>query len=102
MGLIRYDSRVDECCCLGFLSARKALKSESVFAGRAEKYRRSTRCQARYRRLNNLQPSFPTSSHQRSRLEVLRVFTFSQDLRDFGVAGTEGAVDLEAIGIIKE
>lgn len=32
MGLIRYDSRVDECCCLGFLSAKKALKSGSVFA----------------------------------------------------------------------
>lgn len=30
------------------------------------------------------------------------VFTFSQDLWDFGVAGAEGAVDLEAIGVIQE
>lgn len=39
MGLIRYDSRVDECCCRGFLSARNALKSGSVFAGWAEIWR---------------------------------------------------------------
>lgn len=39
-------------------------------------------------------PGFLMSSHQS--------FTFRQDLRDFGVAGTEGAVDLETIGIIKE
>lgn len=30
------------------------------------------------------------------------VFTFGQDLWDLGVAGAEGAVDLEAIGIIQE
>lgn len=36
MGFIRYDSRVDECCCLGLRSARKALNSGSVFAGGAE------------------------------------------------------------------
>lgn len=30
------------------------------------------------------------------------VFTFSQDLWDLGVAGTEGAVDFEAISIIQE
>lgn len=44
----------------------------------------------------------PMSSHQRSRQELLPDFTFCQDLWDFGVAGTEGAVELEAIGVIKE
>lgn len=34
--------------------------------------------------------------------ECLQVFTFSQDLRDLGVTGTEGAVDLEAVGIIQK
>lgn len=34
--------------------------------------------------------------------ECVHVFTFSQDLWDLGVAGAEGAVDLEAIGIIQE
>lgn len=34
--------------------------------------------------------------------EFVQVFTFRQDLRDFSVAGTEGAVDLEAISVIKE
>lgn len=34
--------------------------------------------------------------------ELLPDSTFCQDLWDFGVAGTEGAVELEAIGVIKE
>lgn len=34
--------------------------------------------------------------------ENVHAFTFSQDLRDLGVACTEGAVDLEAISIIQE
>lgn len=34
--------------------------------------------------------------------ECVHVLTFSQDLWDLGVAGAEGAVDLEAIGIIQE
>lgn len=29
-------------------------------------------------------------------------FTFSQDLWNLGVAGAEGAVDLEAVGVIQE
>lgn len=37
-----------------------------------------------------------------SQQQVLPGFTFRQDLWDFGVTGTEGAVDLETIGIIKE
>lgn len=32
----------------------------------------------------------------------MRVFTFSQDLWNLGVAGAEGAVDFKAIGIIQE
>lgn len=34
--------------------------------------------------------------------ECLHVFTFGQDLWDLGVAGAEGAVDLEAIGVIQK
>lgn len=34
--------------------------------------------------------------------ECAQVCTFSQDLWDLGVAGAEGAVDLEAISIIQE
>lgn len=37
MGLIRYDSSVEECCCLGFLSARNALNSGSVLAAPKKK-----------------------------------------------------------------
>lgn len=33
---------------------------------------------------------------------VVLVFTFSQDLWNLGVAGTEGAVDLEAVGVVKK
>lgn len=42
------------------------------------------------------------SCHQMSQQQALPSFTFRQDLWDFRVAGTEGAVDLEAIGVIKE
>ena len=31
-GLIRYDSRVDECCLVGFLASRNSLKARSVLA----------------------------------------------------------------------
>ena len=34
--------------------------------------------------------------------ENMHAFTFSQDFWDLCVAGTEGAVDLEAISIIQE
>lgn len=30
------------------------------------------------------------------------MFTFGKDLGDLGVAGAEGAVDLEAVGVIEE
>ena len=34
--------------------------------------------------------------------ECLCVCTFGQDLGDLGVAGAEGAVDLEAVGVIQK
>lgn len=37
MGLIRYDSRVEECCCLGLRSSKKALKFGSDLAGMTNK-----------------------------------------------------------------
>lgn len=46
--------------------------------------------------------SFLLSSQQMGPEQVPPAFTFGQDLWDFGVAGTEGAVDLETIGIIQE
>lgn len=36
------------------------------------------------------------------RQESVNVFTFSEDLWDFGVTGAEGAVNLKAISIIQE
>lgn len=42
MGLMRYDSRVDECCCFGFWASRNALKAASVLA-EGEKRRVSAR-----------------------------------------------------------
>lgn len=110
MGFIRYDSRVDECCCLGFLSARKALKSGSVFAGGAE-IRAFTHTVGQGNTDtdtdNCIEKEATVSARHVTKTTCLLsytcfFFTFSEDLWDFSVAGTEGAVDLEAIGIIKE
>lgn len=47
-------------------------------------------------------PRLPQESLTPVQLQPVNAFTFSQDLGDLGVAGAEGAVDLEAIGIIQE
>lgn len=88
MGLMRYDSSVDECCCLGLRSDRNALKSGSVFAGRDN----ATAFQVDV-------PKTPESAREgRKRAQL----TFGEHLGHLGVAGAEGAVDLEAVGVVKE
>ncbi len=96
-GLMRYDSRVDECCLVGFLASRNSLNARSVFAAirqTKEWYKPgsssfSSKCQLKY-------------AMRHVRWGLCLCFTSFQNFLHLNVIGTEAAVKLEMICIVQE